>query len=74
MVGMSRLTVPNAQPVGLIVGAVGTRNDFFVLVCARNPRFEVVFLGCYRTHVTRADVNNLVMNAEAVPQIRAVLK
>ena len=74
LVGVSRLTVPNAQSVGLVVGAVGTRYNFFVLVGAGNPGFEVIFLRSHGAHVTRANVHNFVVDSEAVPQIRAVLE
>ena len=68
------MAVSDTQPVGLVVGAVGTRHDFLVLVGAGNPRFKVVFLGGHRAHITGANVDHLVVNAEAVPQVDAVLE
>ena len=44
LVGVAWLAVADTQTVGLIVGTVGAGDDFFVLVCARNPGFQIVFL------------------------------
>ena len=51
-----------------------SKRRFLCTGCARNPGFQIVFFGRNRAHVTGANVDHFVVNAEAVPQIRTVLQ
>ena len=71
---MTRCAVSNLKSIRLIIGTVGTRYDFFECVRSRQPCFKIVLSRCYCTHVTRADVDHFVMQAECIPQINTILQ
>ncbi len=66
--------VAHTQPVGLVVGAVGARDDLLVAPSSRQPGLQVVLPRCHRTHVACTDVDHSVVQPEAVPQADHVVK
>ena len=74
LVGVAGHAGADLQAVGLIVRAVGAGHDFLVRLGTRQPRFEVVLAAGHGAHVSGADVDHFVVEAEGVPQVDAVLK
>src|SRR3989338_6079615 len=54
------LAVLDVKPPSLVIGAIGTRNDFHVLLLTRTPSLDIVFLGSNGSYIASADVDNAV--------------
>ena len=59
-------TIANIQRSGLVIGAVGARDQLLILALEREPSLKVVFFRGRIVKSTRYDRNNLVWNSQGL--------
>lgn len=59
-------TIANIQSSGLVIGAVGARDQLLILTLEREPSLKVVFSRGRIVKRTRYDRNNLVWNSQGL--------
>ena len=74
LIRMPWRSISYIQSIGLIIRAVGTGHDFLERLCSGQPCFKIVFSSSYSPHIARADVDNLIMQSERIPQVNAILQ
>lgn len=57
-------TIANIQSPGLVIGAVGARDQLLILTLEREPSLKVVFSRGRIVKSTRYNRNNLVWNSQ----------